>query len=143
MLKQYIKEQGLSLAELSRKTGIPYSTLNDMVNNKIAIDNCKAGYVRQLAGALDIPMETLMDLNTMEDSFIEFLSNDISAKLFVRLKSYHVSFRYQDRDIDLELGPVNKATTYYAREMARWAVEDYIAEAEWRERRALHSDAQE
>ena len=106
MLKQYIKEQGLSLAELSRKTGIPYSTLNDMVNNKIAIDNCKAGYVRQLAGALDIPMETLMDLNTMEDSFIEFLSNDISAKLFVRLKSYHVSFRYQDRDIDLELGMI-------------------------------------
>lgn len=143
MLKQFIKEQGLSLAKLAAKTGIPYSTLNDMVNHKIAMDNCKAGYVRRLAGALEIPMETVMDLNTMETSSIEFLNKDVSAKLDVRRKAYHVTFRYQDQDVDLELGPVNKATTYYAREMARWAVEDYIAEAEWRERRALHSDAQE
>ena len=59
MLKDYLKSQKLSISRLSQMTGIPYSTLNDIVNGKTDLDRVAYGSVKRLAAALSQPITNL------------------------------------------------------------------------------------
>ena len=49
MLKTLLEERGISIYKLSKESRIPYSTLNDLVNHKLPIENMRCGQVRALA----------------------------------------------------------------------------------------------
>ena len=66
MFKDYLKQKKISVYSLSHKAGISYSTLNDFVNEKVPVDQCRAGMIRKLAEALGITMDELYDLSTYE-----------------------------------------------------------------------------
>lgn len=52
-LNDLMKEQHLTRAELCRRSGIPESTLRDILSGKVQIDHCEAGTLYFLAEALD------------------------------------------------------------------------------------------
>ena len=62
MLKEYIQKKKISIYKLSKETGIPYSTLMDIVNGNIHISRCSAGNVRALAQYLQLSMDEVFDL---------------------------------------------------------------------------------
>lgn len=60
-LTELMEEKKLSIYRLSKESGIPYTTLNDICNGKTSLEKCSAETVYKLARALDISMEELLE----------------------------------------------------------------------------------
>lgn len=61
LLENYLKEKNLTIYECSKKSGIPYSTLSDLVKGKKQIEKCSCEMVYKLAKALDTTVEFLIE----------------------------------------------------------------------------------
>ena len=127
MLKQYISDMGKTTYALSKETGIAYSTLNDFVNGKVPVDQCKAGMIRKLAEALSISMDDLYSMAEDKGSDIE-TSYGIPVHIVVRHKAFIARFQYGDEPVSIELCKVSEAASYYIREIAKWRAEEYITD---------------
>lgn len=57
MLKDYLNEKNLSMYKVSKEGGIPYSTLNDLVNGRVEIENCKVSLLLQLGTYLGLSLD--------------------------------------------------------------------------------------
>ena len=58
--KDALSDSGMTMYSLSKQTGLPYTTINRLVNEKLSINNCNAGAVFKIASALGVQMEVLM-----------------------------------------------------------------------------------
>lgn len=58
--KDALNDSGMSMYSLAKQTGLPYTTINRLVNEKLSINNCNAGAVFKIASALGVQMEVLM-----------------------------------------------------------------------------------
>lgn len=74
MLIDLLKERKMSVYQCSKLSGIPYTTLLELVNNKTNIEKCSAETVYRLAKTLKIDMEYLLQRNDI-DEFETFKSN--------------------------------------------------------------------
>ena len=59
-LNELMKEKNMTRAELSRKSGVPESTLRDILSGKAQFDRCEVLTVACIAGALDTTIEELL-----------------------------------------------------------------------------------
>ncbi len=55
-LRQYLKDNDISVYQLSKNSGIAYSTVNYLVNGRTPIEKCELGTVMRIAGALKLSM---------------------------------------------------------------------------------------
>ena len=85
----------MSIYKLSGISGIPYSTLNDIVNHKVDIANIRAGIIFKLANVLNISMDELYELCTNQ---ITIYLEDYATKGTVNIKNkkYMMEFQYQN-----------------------------------------------
>lgn len=127
MLRDHLKENGISVYALSRDSGISYSTLNDLVNGKVEIDNCRVSLLRRLGTALGMPLEDIYRLCVNSDDR-RLIANayNVDARLSVRKKSYFCDFCYKGERVELRLCRVSSDTSFYIDDIARWRVEAYI-----------------
>ena len=58
--KQILKEQNISIYQLSKKSDIPYTTLNELINGKKNIEECKIKTMQKIAEAMNISIEMLL-----------------------------------------------------------------------------------
>ena len=127
MLKDYLKEKEITTYALAKKTGVAYSTLNDIVNGKVEIANCKAGIVKAIADALGLSMDYIFSLCSGEVLTVK-TSYGTDVEVRVRNKSYYVQFNYGGRPEEIRLCRVSEDSSYYIDDMARWEAESYIME---------------
>ena len=66
-----LSDMGLSKYRLSKNTGIPYMTLNDICSGKTKLQNCTAETVYRLAKAMDTTMEELLESVWKEDAAMQ------------------------------------------------------------------------
>ena len=59
-LNQLMRSQRLTKAELSRQSGIPETTLRDLLSGSVRLENCKAGTILRLARAFHVSVEELL-----------------------------------------------------------------------------------
>ena len=59
-IKVYLKENKISVREMSMITSIPYSTLNDIVNNKVNLEECQYKTLKKIAVFLKVSIEDLV-----------------------------------------------------------------------------------
>lgn len=59
-LKQYVQENKLKISQVAKESGIPYSTISELINGKKALNRCTAGTVYSLAKYFDTTMEELL-----------------------------------------------------------------------------------
>lgn len=59
MFYQYLKEKNVSLYQMSKETGIPYKTLNDLKNCKTRIENCKSETLYKISQYFEVSMDEL------------------------------------------------------------------------------------
>lgn len=59
-LYELLLKQKMSKYELAKKAQIPYTTLNDLFNERTDLSKSSAAMVYRLAKALDVPMESLL-----------------------------------------------------------------------------------
>lgn len=55
-----LEKKGITKYQLSKKTGIPYSTINDICSGKAQLEKCTAETIYRIAKELGVTMETLL-----------------------------------------------------------------------------------
>jgi len=76
MLNEYLKEKNMSVYKCSILSGIPYTTVLEIVKGKTTLSKCSVETVYKIARALNVPVEQLIE-EAMEYriAFEEFKSN--------------------------------------------------------------------
>lgn len=133
MLKEYLKKINKSIYALSKESGVAYSTLNDLANGKVDINQCKVSLLRALSLALDLTLDEVIGICISEEIAMQ-TARGIEVKITVKSKSYHAQFVYDEEMVDLELCKVREDSGFYIDEIASWRTEEYIRAkrmAEW------------
>ena len=132
MLKDYLKTKGTSIYALSKKIGVAYSTLNDLANGKVDVDNCRLGFIKALSDELRLSIDELYEIcSNKKEIFID--SQKEPVEISVRNKNYHARFSYNDEIVDLPLCQVNEDSTEFILDLAEWRVKDYIENRQFEE----------
>ena len=69
-INEIIKESGMTKYRLSKLSGVPHATLNDLCSGKSRIGKCSAETLYKIAKALQVSMEMLIEdvmINTNEE----------------------------------------------------------------------------
>lgn len=76
MLEAILKEKNMTMYQCAKLSGIPYTTLSEVVRGKTRIEKCSAETVYRLSKVLNVSMEELMmDLLELRADFEIFKSN--------------------------------------------------------------------
>lgn len=59
-LRKLLEKKRMSVYQAAKVSGIPYTTLNEIVNGKTSLERCSAETVYKLAKAIDLSMEELL-----------------------------------------------------------------------------------
>ena len=125
MLKEYLKSKDMSIYALAKDSGIPYSTLNDLANGKVAIEKCRVSVLKSLSDALGLSMDEMYEVCSGSERVIRN-SYGVDVRMYVRAKYYYASFMYKEEPVELELCGVSEDSSFYIEEIARWRSEGYI-----------------
>lgn len=140
MLKDYLADSGKSMYSLAAESGVPYSTVNDLANGRIEVQNCRAGILKKLAGALSVSLDELYDL-CLEDRSVLLEEQKENVRIRVKNKTYYAEFQDQGNPVSLKVCEVNQNTGYFIRSLAKWKAEEYFEQKEWEAANALLADA--
>jgi plasmid maintenance system antidote protein VapI len=127
-INELLARNGITKYNLSKNSGIPHTTINDIFTGKAKIEKCSAETVYRLAKALHVSMEELMEPIMNGDSANEYRSD------FETFKS-NVCHRVKDiGDIDfiistLELDEIRKFYNmkWYPESLYLLAMVDYLS----------------
>ena len=113
-MKEYLDMHGISVKSLSERTGISYSTLNDIVNGKTRADNIRFRFVKLIARELNLSRD---DFNSMFCNEAPGLDNG-RGTIITKNKSYYLV-------CDLHPEPVylckaNGINSRYIRDIAKY-----------------------
>jgi len=86
-INHYLKINKISISSLSKSTGIPYTTINELVNGKTKIDHASVRIVRKLAEALNLDIRELSELCD---------TSRLHEKIVIKNKQFYL--RTQDRE---------------------------------------------
>lgn len=137
MLKDYLNKRKISIYSLSKKTNVPYSTLNDLCNGKVEIDNCKVGLVMALKDALNLSFNKLYDICKNEDFIIENKEYNTIAKIRVKNKRYYIEYDNGKEIVQVALFKVKNDNNKFLKDGAEWLLQDHLTETKMEEIYAL------
>ena len=100
MLKEYLNDRKISIYSLSKKIGIPYSTLNDICNGKVDIDNCKISIIKKLSDYFNISLDKIYSICFNDDTKVYLKEYRVTGNIYTKNKSYYVSSKYNNEDIN-------------------------------------------
>lgn len=60
-LKNYLKTKEISILSLSRETGIPRTTLEDIVNQKVDLRDCKYRTLKKISDYTEVPIDVIVE----------------------------------------------------------------------------------
>ena len=78
-INEILKEKGLTKYKLSKLSGVPYATLNDICNGTARIEKCSVDTLYRLSKVLNVTIEDLID-DVMKE--IQLLEKEISFEIF-------------------------------------------------------------
>ena len=81
MLEAILKQKNMSIYRCAKLSGIPYTTLSEVVRGKTRLEKCTAEVVYKLSEVLDISMEDLIADSTEVRSDFEIFKSNICHKV--------------------------------------------------------------
>ncbi len=77
LTKDRLKEQNMTMYRLSKESGVPQATINDICSGKAEIEKCSAGTLYRLAKVLGVSIEEILESAEKEhrSAFETFKSN--------------------------------------------------------------------
>lgn len=130
MLKDYLKKQNISIYSLSKDSGIPYSTLNDLANGKVDIDNCRVSILTKLSITLNLDLDNIYKLCVFKDNEVYDDEYKITGKIITKNKDYYVGFLYDKKYTELRICTTRTENRDSIKIMALWTMQDYIKKKE-------------
>ena len=125
MLKEILQERSITTYKLAKDIGEPYSTINDIVNGKVNISDCKSRILKEISEYLGQTMEETYQQCSTE---IKIYSGEygISGTVAVKLKRYHLHFKYGEKEYNVEISKVTEGSTMFVKEAALYEMERII-----------------
>ena len=80
-LDHLLQQKNMTIYRLSKESGVPYSTLNDICNGKTQLEKCSAETVYRIAHALGIQMENLLAPCIEKRSSFELFKSSVCHRL--------------------------------------------------------------
>ena len=80
-IQEAMRKSGMSIYALSKKSGVPYSTLRDICKNKTDLGKCEARTVYLLAHALGVSTDELMKTYAQKRCDFELFKSHICHRL--------------------------------------------------------------
>ena len=61
LINEQLEKQYRSKYRLSKDSGVPQATINDICSGKAELEKCSAGTLYRLAGVLGVPIEDILE----------------------------------------------------------------------------------
>lgn len=129
MLKTFLQERNITVYQLAKESRIPYSTLNDLVNCKLPVENLRCGQLRLLADALGLDMDSLYNMCTHCPRVVSGRYG-VSADITVKHKCFFLSFQMDGKQHTSEILPVKQESFRYLETLAEWKLDEILAQLE-------------
>lgn len=71
-INELLSEKNMSRYRLSKISGVPQATINDICNGKAKIEKCSAETIYKISKALDTTMEALLNFRRSADENLEY-----------------------------------------------------------------------
>lgn len=81
LLTDLLKQNGITKYSLSKNSGVPYTTLNDICRGKTSLEKCSAETVYRLARELHVSMEELLESCMEPRCSFELFKSNVCHKL--------------------------------------------------------------
>lgn len=81
LIKDIMTEKNITIYRLSKNSGIPYATINDICNNKVNLAKCNAETIYKLARELDVSMEELLEPYVLSRPAFELFKSNVCHSL--------------------------------------------------------------
>ena len=81
MIRELMEKKGITTYRLSKNSGIPYTTVNDICNNKVSLAKCNSETVYRLSKALNISMEELLEPFVISRPNFELFKSNVCHSL--------------------------------------------------------------
>lgn len=120
-----MKKKKISIYKLAKDSRVPYSTLNDMVNHKIVVDNYKFGAARKLADALNLSLDEFYKI-CRDDNITKVVVGDIEGTLSISGRKYQLDFELDGQTIHEDICKVTQDNDLYASVYAEWTMNNII-----------------
>lgn len=93
-INEILKQTGMTKYRLSKLSGVPHATLNDLCSGKSRIEKCSAETVYKISKTLHVSMEVLIEESISRN-------NEMKAVQIVREESYEYGLpEYLQYDLD-------------------------------------------
>ena len=94
MMNEILNQKGMTKYRLSKISGVPYTTVNDICSGKTRPEKCSAETLYKIAGALKMSMEELI-----VDSLNRTVANPSESSAYERSYEYGLP-EYLQNDLD-------------------------------------------
>ena len=139
---QALERSGLSMYAVSRMSGVPYTTVNEIHNKKIDINQCASATLFRLASALGAEPGAVINP-------IRYLDGTTGrCRGITYTWSYdngsRITFQYEGEEVTLNTGKdynVPGRTRFY-NDIAEWMIQDYIEEKKLQEEADRQEEAE-
>lgn len=81
LIKDIMTEKNITIYRLSKNSGIPYATINDICNNKVNLAKCNAETIYKLARELNVSMEELLEPYVLSRPAFELFKSNVCHSL--------------------------------------------------------------
>ncbi len=80
-LNEHMESKKLTVYRLSKESGVPYTTVSDLCNNKVNLRKCSAETLYRLAKALGVSMESLIEPDMEQRCDFELFKSNVCHRL--------------------------------------------------------------
>lgn len=127
-----LDKSGMSMYALSKRSAVPYTTINEIHRGKNDINQCASGTVQRIAATLGTKVENILNeihyLDGVKGKYkeIEYIWSTGDAS--------QIKFHYDGKEIILSDGKLYNIPSRieYYNIVARWMIKDYIAKEQWK-----------
>ena len=128
-----LKNSGMSMYALAKRSGIPYTTINELHNNKNDINLCAAATVWRLAAALGVPADHLINsINYLDGVSGKYKGIDYIWSTGADGNS-QITFEYEGESVTLNAGAFynipSRIQCYNI--FAGWMIKEFLDKKEW------------
>ena len=81
LVQRYMDRKGISQYRLSKNSGIPYTTINDICSGRAQLEKCSAETIYKISKELDVSMEDLLAPYLEKRSSFELYKSNVCHRL--------------------------------------------------------------
>lgn len=99
----YVKNSGISVYALSKKSGVPYTTLHSIITHKSSIDDCRVSTIKKIAKSIGVEPGDIISNSLSEPVKHNYIVDSIKINknnLPKLLRNFIEELEEYDRDKD-------------------------------------------